>query len=382
MTADLRDELVAIGRSAGLAEVGVCDAGPFDDVRRTLEERRDAGLHGGMAFTYRNPARSTDPDRALPGARSLVVGALRYDSAMPEPPVAPAARVARYATTDHYATLRSALGEIAERLRRDGHRAMVVADDNALVDRAVAVRAGIGWAGKSSNVLLPGRGSWFVLGSVITDAAIERTGPMVEDGCGTCRRCMDGCPTGAIVQPGVVDARRCLAWLVQRDGEFPHELRAALGDRIYGCDECQEVCPPTRRADSEPIDVPTVPVTLTAPGPPGSGTWIDLEWLLTAADDELMAGIGRWYVPRREPRFVRRNALVVLGNRHSSTATTAWVRPVLGRYLDGPDDLLAGHAACAALRLGLGDLVEVPTRACRDAVAEELARHGAAPPHA
>src|SRR5438105_6711215 len=140
---------------------------------------------------------------------------------------------------------------MARRLEVDGWRARVLADDNALVDREAARRAGLGWYGKNANVLLPGAGSWFVLGSVVTDAPLPPADHEVPDGCGSCTRCLDGCPTGAIVAPGVVDARRCLAWLVQQPGSFPVELRAALGDRIYGCDDCQEVCPPNHRAERD-----------------------------------------------------------------------------------------------------------------------------------
>ena len=373
----LRSELLAVARTAGLDEVGVCSAEPFDEARRTLEERRDAGLSGGMAFTYRNPARSTDPSATLPGARSLIVGALHYDAEVPPRPPH-SARVARYATEDHYARLRAALGELKTILRRHGHRAVVVADDNALVDRAVAVRAGIGWAGKSSNVLLPGRGSWFVLGSVITDASLEPTGAPIEDGCGSCRRCLDGCPTGAIVAPGVVDAGRCLAWHLQATGDFPRRYRAALDDRIYGCDECQEVCPPTRRA--ERADLPQSGEQGTG-GPAAEhtstaepGSWVDLRWLLTATDDELLGSLGRWYVPRRDPRYLRRNALVVLGN--TGDPGQGWVVEALERHLDGSDDLLVTHATWAAMQLGLEAWLRRTGRAARAAVATEMASFG------
>lgn len=363
---NLRDEVLAVARTAGLTEVGICDAAPFEDARRTLEERRDAGLHGGMSFTYRNPSRSTDPSATVPGARSMVVGALRYDTTVPERPPG-SARVARYATADHYAVLRRALTQVSDRLRDGGHRAVVVADDNAMVDRAVAVRAGIGWAGKSSNVLLPGRGSWFVLGSVITDAELEPTGAPIDDGCGTCRRCLDGCPTGAIVAPGVVDARRCLSWHLQMTGEFPREFRVALGDRIYGCDECQEVCPPNRRADRIEGEDHAEPA-----GDGGPGSWVELHWLLTAPDDELLDRLGRWYVPRRDPRYLRRNALVVLGN--TADPSDPAVLRVLERHLDADDELLVAHAAWAAAQLGLRDWLERTGRSTRPVIAHELAR--------
>lgn len=364
---DLTPQLVSVGRGAGLAEVGVCSAEPFVEERRALRERREVGLHGGMQFTYRNPERSTDPSRTLPGVRSLVVGALHYARPVDPPPGRAVGRVARYANEDHYRLLRDALEAVASVLRDDGRRAVVVADQNALVDRAVAVRAGIGWYGRNSNVLLAGRGSWFVLGSVLTDAELVPTEPSALEGCGTCRRCGDSCPTGAIVADGVVDARRCLAWHLQMDGEFPHEYREALGGRIYGCDDCQEVCPPNRRSG-----VPTGAGPHGAgpgPGDPGPGPgdgdgdpgdrspgdWVDLRWMLRASDEELMGRLGRWYVPRRDPRYLRRNALVALGNVGDAQdpATVA----VLVDHLSGDDELLAGHAAWALLRLGRRDLV-------------------------
>lgn len=376
--ADYVEELRAIGLDAGLDAVGVAAADPFEDTRAVLEERREAGLHGGMQFTYRKPERSADPRATFPWARSLVVGALGYrrspagdglgSGEVGDRVPAPAARVARYAWFDAYADLRAALGAVADRLRSDGWRATVVCDDNALVDRAAAHRAGLGWYGKSTNLLLPGRGSWFVLGSVVTDAPLP-PGVPVDDGCGPCRRCIDACPTGAIVAPGVLDARRCLAWLVQADGVFPREHRVALGDRIYGCDECQEVCPPNR------VEERRVPA---APPPAGATPEVDLLALLAAGDDTLLARHGRWYVPRRQPRYLRRNALVALGNAgrgdHAPTLET------LRRYLGSADPLLRAHAVWAARRLGRHDLVDAVADDDDPLVRDELA--ASAPPAA
>lgn len=243
------DTLAAIGRRAGLDRVGFCTAEPFTDTARQLHERKAAGLHAGMQFTYRNPDRSTDPAHLLPGAATLIVGAVAFDATPCDQPPdgGPFARVAAYARRDYYAALRAALEAIAVELRSQGHRAVVSADGNGLVDRAAAHRAAVGWWGKNSNLLVPGAGSLVVLGAVVTDARLVSSDPEpVADGCGPCRRCLDGCPTGAIVAPGTVDARRCLAWLVQADGVFDPAYRSALGDRIYGCDDCSEVCPPNR----------------------------------------------------------------------------------------------------------------------------------------
>ena len=174
--------LEAIGRAAGLCAVGVTHADPFSEVHDELIARKARGLDAGMQFTYRNPARSTDPHRTLPGATALVVGAYDYQrAAPPRPEGQPIGRVAAYSWEDHYAVLREALDEIGTHLRDLGHRAVVLADQNHLVDRAAAHRAGIGWWGKSSNILVPGVGSLVVLGAVLTDAPIAVPEPATVD---------------------------------------------------------------------------------------------------------------------------------------------------------------------------------------------------------
>ncbi len=344
----LAAELSSLARGAGLDAVGITGAEPFGSTRRHLERRKAAGLHGGMHFTYGDPARSTDPDRALPGARSLVVGARSYRRAAPAPPPGNGVygQVARYSWSDHYGPLRDGLGVVARRLEACGWQARVLVDDNAMVDREAAHRAGLGWYGKNTVLLLPGRGSWFVLGSVVTDAPLPPTAASAAGGCGSCARCLAACPTGALVEPGVLDARRCLAWLLQAPGTFPIDLRPALGGRIYGCDDCQEVCPPNRTEDRR------------HPPPPAGDEdepWVELVRLLERTDAELLAHLGRWYIPRRQPRYLRRNALVALGN-----VGDGGDRRVVRALVDGlaaGDPLLRAHAVWAAARLGRGDLV-------------------------
>ena len=347
--ARLAEEVTSAGRGAGLDAVGVAPAEPFTGTRRALQDRKKAGLHGGMHFTYGDPARSTDPGRALDGARALVVGARSYRRARPDPPPShgPVGRVARYSWDDPYRPLRAALGVVAAALEAAGWRAKVVADDNALVDREAAYRAGLGWYGKNTNLLLPGRGSWFVLGSVVTDAPLPPTPGPVEDGCGSCARCLPACPTGALVAPGLLDARRCLAWLLEAPGSFPLEHREALGDRVYGCDDCQEVCPPNRAADR---------AFPPPPARPDDEAWVPLVEMLDADDTELLERYGRWYVPRRQARYLRRNALVALGNVGDAGAP-AVVR-VLRAAVASDDAIVREHAEWAARRLGRTDLVD------------------------
>jgi len=339
----LADDLKRVGSAAGLDAVGIATAEPFTRAAGVLKQRKAAGLHGGMAFTYRNPSRSTDPNRILAGAQAIVVGARRYRrrpaSARPR---GASGRVAAYSWTDHYQPLRDALGAVTTMLGDAGWRSRVVADDNALVDREAAYRAGLGWFGKNANVLVPGLGSWVVLGSVVTDAPLPADPAPVEDGCGACSRCLPACPTGALIAPGVLDARRCLAWLLEAPGDFPAEFRDALGDRIYGCDDCQTVCPPNRTADRH------VPPPVAERG---AEPWVDVVAMLGMDDETLLATYGRWYVAGPEARYLRRNALVVLGNVGDAAAPA--VRRVLAAALESEDALVRDHARWAADKLGV-----------------------------
>ena len=350
------DQVIAIGRRAGLAAVGVTSAEVLEPARTTLHQRKAAGLAGDMQFTYRNPDRSTDPSRSLRNARSLIAAAWGYgpwskpDGVLSQGHQAgPLGTVARYAWRDHYGDLAEAVQPIVAALEDAGHRARVVADSNVLVDRNVAWRAGLGWYGKNANLLLPDAGSWFVLGAVVTDADLDPTGPPQPDGCGSCNQCIEDCPTGAIVAPGMVDATKCLAWLVQAGEPIPRHWREAVGDRLYGCDDCQTVCPPNRRADRD----------RSAPGPEvdGSQATVDIHWVLDATDEAILQRHGRWYIAGRDVDVIRRTALVVLGN--VAEPPDLGVAPRLARYLTHPNPLLRAHAVWAARRLGRQDLLPV-----------------------
>lgn len=355
-TDDYRDGLLRYAEQLGFAAVGVTTAEPFAETRVHLESRRDAGLAATMQFTYRNPSRATTPAESLPEAATLVVGAWPYGAEDPEVPPWPAGRVARFARGNPYAGLRAALDAVAEHLRGDGHRARVLMDDNALVDRAAAHRAGLGWWGKNTNLLLPEGGSWYLLGSVLTDLALTPSGAPVPDGCGSCRRCLDACPTGAL-EPGVLDARRCLTWLLQARGDFPREFRVALGDRIYGCDDCQVVCPPSRAGDRPRTDP--------------DDAWVDVVAMLALDDDALIQQIGHWYIPGRQARYVRRNLLVVLAN--VGDAADPRVVSAVQRALADAEPVVRGHAVWAARRLGLDRLLRSVADDPDPTVRDELA---------
>lgn len=339
------DEIRAILATHEVLHVGVTTAEVLGEARRVIHARKADGLNDGMQFTYRNPDRSTDPRRAVPDARSVIVAARSYLS--PDDPAPPSAgvpaRVGRYAWVDQYEPLRVALREVADRLVGWGHRALVFADDNSIVDRAVAHRAGLGWFGKNANLLLPGAGSFFVLGCIVTTADYPPAERVAPDGCGTCVRCIDDCPTGAIIAPGVIDGGRCLSWILQKPGPIDPAYREAVGDRIYGCDDCQDVCPISVRLGGRN--------TVEYADGADVQSHVDALDLLDADDTTIEARHGRWWIAGREMRWLRRNALVVIGN--VADAGDPRVRATLERYRADPDPILAEHAHWASERLSI-----------------------------
>lgn len=327
----LRDHLQEIAIDHGCAGFGVTAADPFDGLAAVMESRRDTGLSSTLAFTYRDPDVASDVRRSLPWAERLVTVAYAYQPDAGTSAVAGATmRIARFADGDAYIGLRAALDAIAGHLAECGHQVEVLADDSRLVDRAAAVRAGIGWWGKSSMVLVPGVGPWILIGSVVTDAPLDLDAPMHRT-CGSCVACIPACPTNAIITDGVVDVRRCLAHLLQASGVIPTELRTAVADRLYGCDDCLTSCPPGKRVLADALPVP-------GPG---------IVAILGASDRDLLDRYGHFYLPGRRPRILRRNALIAAGNDRSEHLEAI----VIG-YLGHPDWLLRVHAAWAIGEFG------------------------------
>lgn len=330
---DLLERIRAEASACDLVGVGVCSVAPFDRARADIVDAVASGRSASLTFTFSDPVRSTDVTTSIPWAVSLVVAAHGYLPAAGSPGEGSpgTGRIARFAEDDHYRPLRSGLAGIARVLHLAGHRAEVLVDDNRLVDRAAAERAGVGWWGKNTMLLVPGAGPWVLLGSVATDAVLPVSEPMRRS-CGTCSACLPACPTGALIAPGVLDARRCLARWAQAPGWIPGEFREPMGDRLYGCDDCLEACPPGERALS------------AATRHAGR---VDVLEILALDDAELRRRFDRFYVPRNEMRFLRRNALVVLGNSGDRSLV-----PAVGRLAADPDPMLRGHAAWALGRLG------------------------------
>ena len=333
----VKNRLRDIATAHGCAGFGVTDADEFSGVAATLRSRVEAGLAGRKRFTYKNPEMAADVRVSFPWAASIIVVSWSYlqRAGSPREAAPGTGRIARFATEDHYAGLRAATAAMRTELLERGHRAEVLVDDDRLVDRAAAVRAGVAWWGKNTMALDPRHGPWLLLGSVVTDAKIGPNAPMRRD-CGTCDACIPACPTGAIIAPGVLDASRCLAHWAQTAGSFPLDLREVMGDRIYGCDDCLEACPPGRKL---------LPGAQTGPGR------VDLIELLASDDADLLDRYAHFYIPRRRPRILRRNAIIAFGNVYTGTGNRGTL-DVLGSYLNDDDPQLRAHVAWAIGRVG------------------------------
>jgi epoxyqueuosine reductase len=252
----------------------------------------------------------------------------------PEPALAKGeGRLARYTWHDGYAVLRERLDELGRRL---GGEYRVLVDANQHVDREAAARAGVGFYGKNTMLITRRHGSWVVLGTLVTTAAVEASPPLELD-CGSCTLCIDACPTGALDEPGLVDSTKCLSYWTQAPAAIPEDYRAELGAQVYGCDICQDVCPwnrgiEKRRAGDRVADDAEPHVRLT--------DWLDGD------DASLMQRYERLYVPRNDARYLRRNALVALGNT-GTLADLSVARP----FLASDDELLCEHAEWAVSRI-------------------------------
>jgi len=322
-------ELERLAEEVGLDVVGSAPAAAYAETEEHIRARRARGLFADMRFTMAQPETSCHPESLLPGARTVVSAAHCYWT--DEPPLQPGeGRLARYTWYDGYAVLRERLDALG-RLIGGAYRVLV--DANQHVDREGAARSGVGFYGKNTMLITRRHGSWVVLGTLVTDVAIEPTAPLELD-CGSCTLCIDACPTGALDEPGTLDATRCLSYWTQAPAPIPPEYRAELGPQVYGCDICQDVCPWNRGIEKRRAGTPP---------PAGAEPHVCLvDWLASDAD-ALRQRYERLYVPRNDGRYLRRNALVSLGNTGRSED-----RPALEPYLEAGDDLLREHAEWAA----------------------------------
>jgi epoxyqueuosine reductase len=329
-------ELEALGQELGLDAIGAAPAEPYADTEHHIRDRRARGLFADMRFTMARPEESCHPETLLPGARTVVSAALCYW--LPEPERPPGhGRLPRYTWFDAYAQLREKLEELGRTL---GGNYRVLVDANQHVDREAAARSGVGFYGKNTLLITRRHGSWVVLGTLVTDVALEPTAPLELD-CGECRLCIDACPTGALDEPGTLDSTRCLSYWTQAPEPPPAEYRAELGPQVYGCDICQDVCPWNRGIEKRREG---------APLPEEATPHVSLVDWLRGDPVELRRRFARLYVPHNDGRRLRLNALVAAGNVGGDGE-----RDAVTACLDDPHDATRELAAWALARLETRD---------------------------
>ncbi|MFN8521902.1 MAG: tRNA epoxyqueuosine(34) reductase QueG [Chloroflexota bacterium] len=337
------DALKAHATSLGFDRVGITTAEPFPEAeQRTLAWLAD-GKQADMAWmTQERAYRAAHPSELLPDARAIVAVAASYGGPAPSPPTHSGyGQVARYARgTDYHEVLHSRLRALAAAIESGwpGSRTRLFVDSSPLVERAAAVRAGLGFIGKNSNLLTREAGSWVLLGAILTSAPL-RPDPPVSADCGRCTLCIDACPTGAIPEPFVLDSNRCISYLtIEHRGSIDPELRSQMGNHVFGCDVCQDVCPWNRSSRH------TSWTELV--GPP-ERAYPSLAHLLTLGVDDFRAAFRYTPLWRAKRRGLARNAAIALGNSGGKDAVT----PLISA-LDHDEALVRGHAAWALGRIG------------------------------
>ncbi|MCP4658695.1 MAG: tRNA epoxyqueuosine(34) reductase QueG [bacterium] len=328
---------------AGFTRAGIASLEPSVRGGEALERWLARGDHAGMNWMARRREVRADPARLLPGARTVLCVALQYHplSGAAEPSGDLWPRVARYARgRDYHDVMGRQLKALAARIRvawpQCGTRPYV--DTGPLLERELAARAGLGAVGKNTNLLDRRWGSWFLLGELLLTLDPAPDSP-VSDLCGRCTRCLDACPTGALPEPYRLDSNRCISfWTIEHRGELPERVCELLGDWVFGCDICQEVCPWNHRPC--PGDHPQLHL-------PPERAELDLAGLLELDRDGYLERFRRSPMKRARLEGLQRNAAVAMGNRRDRRYA-----PALARTLAGGEPMVRRHAAWALERLG------------------------------
>lgn len=351
---DIKAVVKDYARELGFDLVRVTDAAEFAQDRDVALARIEDGLMEGLPwYTVGRVMRGASPEELLPGARSIICLGMNYypedtgeelaesDVGSREGGRGLTGKIARYARGRDYhrvmkGRMRDYAAGLAARLGTDVAARWYV-DDGPMLDRAAAARAGLGWFGKNSNILTRELGSWVLLGQVITDLAMAPDEPLVKT-CGSCVRCIDACPTGAIVAPYVIDNARCISHLtIENRGAIPRELRPLVGDWIFGCDICQEVCPVNRKA--RVTNEPTWGQAALATA--------ELVGILELSEEGFRERFRGTPILRAKRTGLQRNACVALGNGRNPAAI-----PALRRVLLQGEALVRSHAAWALGQIG------------------------------
>ena len=336
----LTNRIRAEAYARGFDLVGVTSLGPADTAE-AFDRWLDRGYDGEMAYLARGAVKRRDSRLVMEGARTAVVVGLEYGGREPSGPVARYARGA-----DYHDLMTDRLNDLLEAVRALSGAPVTgkpYVDTGPILERDLARRAGLGWFGKNTNLINPDTGSFFFIGALVLDLALEPDEPFEADRCGTCTRCIDACPTDALLEPGVLDARRCISYLtIELRSEIPVELREPIGELLYGCDICQDVCPWNVRFSRELAEPAFAARKALGAGDPRTLA----RELLAMRDDDFRTEFQGSPMKRAKLRGLKRNAAVVLGNIGDPDDAD-----VLTRALDDPEPLVREHAQWALARL-------------------------------
>ncbi|HET7658365.1 MAG TPA: tRNA epoxyqueuosine(34) reductase QueG [Bacillales bacterium] len=353
----LKNELTTYARKIGIDLIGVASADPFVTLKERLKTQQELGYQSG--FEESDIEKRTEPEKLMPGAKSIISIALAYPSKMKNLPKRDEnERRGQFCRAswgiDYHHILRDRLQKleafILERVPEARLRSMV--DTGELSDRAVAERAGIGWSGKNCAIISPELGSYLYLGEMITNLPLPPDEP-IEDLCGSCNKCVEACPTGALVQGGQLDAQKCLAYLTQTKGFLNDEARALIGNTIYGWDTCQLVCPYNKGVDVHNHSEMEPDPDVVRP---------KLKPLLKISNREFKEKFGNIAGSWRGKKPLQRNAIIALANYKDQTATD----DLIDLLEEDPRPVIRGTAAWALGKIG-GEKAE-------DALREALER--------
>lgn len=328
-------------RSLGAAAVRVTPAFADAAARDRMRDAFERGDFATWGYDDSYASRASDPEEILPGARSVVCIAVPYATRHTSRGDLRRGRVSNYAwSADYHRRMRAMLAEVAAVID-DAAGASVTAtvcDTRPLAERAFAARAGVGWIGKHTNLIAPGSGSFVFLGEIVTMLPLPADEPLKKS-CGSCARCVEACPTGALRGDYTIDASRCIADLTQRADAIPRDMRPLIGNWVWGCDLCQIVCPPTQRA-GEIADGGNLPFDDESAEP-------DLVSLLELRSGEFKRRFAKTAMGWRGAAVLRRNAAVALGNLKDRSTVSA-----LARALErDPHPMVRAHVAWALGRI-------------------------------
>jgi epoxyqueuosine reductase len=340
---ELKEKLIARAKELNIDKIGFASADSFTELRERLIRHRELGYESG--FEEPDIDKRTQPDRIVPEAKTIIAIALAYPSKMNNPPQSkPGAYRGIFARAswgkDYHEVLREKLRLLEASLLEwvPDATTEIMVDTGALSDRAVAERAGIGWSGKNTAIITPEFGSWVYLGEIVTDVYLPPDQPITEQ-CGECTACLDACPTGALVQPGQLNSQACLAYLTQTKGMLDEKYREKLGNRLYGCDTCQVVCPHNRKRNFTHHEAFTPEPEQVKPL---------LKPLLTISNREFRERFGGMAGSWRGKKPIQRNAIIALAHFRDRTAV-----PLLSRLLkEDPRPVIRGTAAWALGKIG------------------------------